>query len=210
MVTAGSGVNGLIIFFGLSSLPAYDYKHYLVKQKWISHIACIAVAWKYLGTRKNGGKRELPLPHHMSPSRIPVLSCTQIPPGPCFAGYLSHVAQDFDFHLLYCFNYIPISQSSVWALLISCSSMDSQYLQKNKPVDHWVQTETWTLSSEWGTRVNVVIKKWEDMSPANMVLTPKRAPNHLDLLKPHSVTSSFGENKGFVGVPSFAVSQPWF
>ena len=146
----------------------------------------------------------------MSPSRIPVLSCAQIPPGACFAGYLSHVAQDFDFHLLYCFNYIPISQSSVWALLISCSSMDSQYLQKNKPVDHWVQTETWTLSSEWGTRVNVAVKKWEDMSPANMVLTPKRAPNHLDLLKPHSVTSSFGGNKGFAGVLSFAGSQPWF
>ena len=48
------------------------------------------------------------------------------------------------------------------------------------------------------------------MSPANMVLTPKRAANDLDLLKPHSVTSSFGENKGFVGVLSFAGSQPWF
>ena len=46
------------------------------------------------------------------------------------------------------------------------------------------------------------------MSPANMVLTPKRAPNHLDLLKLHSVTSSFGENKGFVGVLSFVGSQP--
>ena len=133
----------------------------------------------------------------MSPSRVPLLSCAQIPPSTCYAGYLSHVAQDFDFHLLYCFNYIPISQSSVCALLISCSSMDSQYLQKNKPVDHWVQTETWTLSSEWGTRVNVVIKKWEDMSPANMVLTPKRAPNHLDLLKPHSVTLQFWWKQGF-------------
>ena len=149
-------------------------------------------------------------PPRISPSRVPLLSCAQTPPSTCYTGYLSHIAQDFDFHLLYCFNYIPISQSSVWALLISCSSMDSQYLQKNKPVDHWVQTETWTLSSEWGTRVNVAIKKWEDMSPANVVLTPKRAPNHLDLLKPHSVTSSFGENKGFVGVLSFAGSQPWF
>lgn len=46
------------------------------------------------------------------------------------------------------------------------------------------------------------------MSPANMVVTPKRAPNHLDLLKPDSVTSSFGENKGFVGVLIFAGSQP--
>lgn len=46
------------------------------------------------------------------------------------------------------------------------------------------------------------------MSPANTVLTPKRAANDLDLLKPHSVTSSFGENKGFVGVLSFAGSQP--
>lgn len=154
--------------------------------------------------------RRSSLSPRMSPSRVPLLSCAQIPPSTCYAGYLSHVAQDFDFHLLYCFNYIPISQSSVWALLISCSSMDSQYLQKNKPEDHWVQTETWTLSSEWGTRVNVAVKKWEDVSPANMVLTPKRAPNHLDLLKPHSVTSSFGENKGFVGVLSFADSQPWF
>ena len=51
-------------------------------------------------------------------------------------------------------------------------------------------------------------KEVGDMSPANMVLTPKRAPNHLDLLKPDSVTSSFGENKGFVGVLIFAGSQP--
>ena len=153
--------------------------------------------------------RRSSLSPRMSPSRVPLLSCAQIPPSTCYAGYLSHVAQDFDFHLLYCFNYIPISQSSVWALLISCSSMDSQYLQKNKPVDHWVQTETWTLSSEWGTRVNVAIKKWEDMSPANVVLTPKRAPNHLDLLKPHSVTSSFGENKGF-GCQVLQVHNPDF
>jgi len=46
------------------------------------------------------------------------------------------------------------------------------------------------------------------MSPANMDLTPKRAPNHLDLLKPDSVTSCFGENKSFVGVLIFTGSQP--
>ena len=57
------------------------------------HSSCLEV----FGHKEERRGEGAPSPPLMSPSRVPLLSCAQIPPSTCYAGYLSHVAQDFDF-----------------------------------------------------------------------------------------------------------------